>query len=254
MSILESLSLGALQGITEFLPISSSGHLLMLQKFLSFQKEDILVDVVVHGGTFLSILTFYYEDIRRSFKNFKFWGFVLLANLMTALLVFPFKEFFESFFYEKSLLPLAFCFFLTALVLLTSLKSPFKTKKLGLLQALGVGLIQGVCVLPGLSRSGLTICTGLLLGLSRKEASFFSFTVALPALLGAVFFKTAEIEIESFLFVPLFVAFLSSYIIGLIALKFLVKFIEKGKLHIFSVYLFVLGSFLVIKEVMGMWL
>ena len=206
------------------------------------------MDVVVHGGTFFSILTFYYEDIKKSFKNLHFWSLVLLANLMTALLVFPLKEFFESFFYQKSLLPLAFCFLLTAFVLLTSLRSPFKTKKLGLVHALGVGLIQGVCVVPGLSRSGLTICAGLFLGLSRKEASFFSFTVALPALLGVTLLKTTEIQIASFLLVPLLVAFFSSYIIGLIALKFLVNFIEKGKLHIFSVYLFVLASLLITKE------
>ncbi len=251
MSLIESLLLGVLQGLTEFLPVSSSGHLLLLQNFFSSEKENILLDVVAHGGTFLSILTFYYEDIKKSLKDFSFWGFVFLSNVMTALFVLPFQSYLEAFFYQKASYFLALSFFVTALILLTSRKSYLEKKNLTFMHTLSIGLVQGIAVIPGLSRSGLTICTGLFLGLSRKEASFFSFMIALPALLGAVLLQSIQLSSKVFLSWPLLVTFLSSYIVGLIALKFLVRFIEKGKLHIFSVYLFILAGFLIIKNLIN---
>ena len=251
---MESFFLGLLQGLTEFLPVSSSGHLVLFQNLIKTgQKKDILLEVVVHGGTLLSILTFFSQSLKEKFywntKNFHFWKTILIANIATALLVLPLQSFFESFFFKKDLIFLGVCFFLTGVFLWPTRKSKKQIKPITLKKAFLIGCVQGLAVLPGLSRSGLTICTGLSLQMSRKESSFFSFAIAIPALLGALILKSFQVETNVLFSLPILIAFATSYLIGLMALKLLVSFVESNRLHIFSFYLWPLGAYLIIKSI-----
>lgn len=246
MTTIQAIILGAIQGLTEFLPISSSGHLVLGQAILNINQPGNEFEIIVHLGTLFSVIVVFFEDIRTllfSLNTKKTQNFIMLLVIGTlpAIIVgFGFKEFFEEFF--ESLSSVAFALVFTGLILMSSYFIKRQDKKHSLVSAILIGCSQAIAIIPGISRSGMTISTALFLGLSSKEAARFSFLLAIPAISGAGLLTA--LEIGGAFPIPLNVAiagFISSFIIGILALKWLLGWLEQGKFYYFGIYCLVIG-------------
>ena len=246
MTTIQAIILGAIQGLTEFLPISSSGHLVLGQAILNINQPGNEFEIIVHLGTLFSVIVVFFEDIRTllfSLNTKKTQNFIMLLVIGTlpAIIVgFGFKEFFEEFF--ESLSSVAFALVFTGLILMSSYFIKRQDKKHSLISAILIGCSQAIAIIPGISRSGMTISTALFLGLSSKEAARFSFLLAIPAISGAGLLTA--LEIGGAFPIPLNVAiagFISSFIIGILALKWLLGWLEQGKFYYFGIYCLVIG-------------
>ena len=244
---------GLLQGLTEFLPISSSGHLFLLEKFLHFTEDPLSFFLVLHGATALSILLVFFKDLKQlSFSIQKKENQLLILKILTALvpLIFVgllFQSNLEKYGFQEWVVGLGFL--LTGLLLFTP-PSLFKNRQAGELKdlsfpvAFAIGLAQTLAVLPGFSRSGWTIAVGLLLGLKSRAAVSFSFLIALPAIFGSclVFFlQEGGIRIFSG---ELLWAFVTAFISGTLSLLLVLTLVRQRKFYIFGFYLIPLGGYL----------
>ena len=247
-SIFQIIVTAIVQGITEFLPISSSGHLLIARKILSFQTDQAnsFFEVFLHGGTLLSILIFWRNDIAGYYQEFKtgkidFLFYVLIGSIPAALIGLFFKSDIDLYFFNlQNLNYLVINYFILSLILLsTRFIKKSKYNELYLSIVIVIGISQAFAILPGISRSGITITAGLLLGLNSRLATKYSFLLALPIL----FFSFFESLVENFhifynqnLLFPLFVGFTTSFIFGYIAITLLVNMVAKKQLWYFSIY------------------
>ena len=239
---------GIVQGITEFLPISSSGHIVFLEKIAGFSSSNLVqLQIALHLGTLLSIIVYYFKDIKvillDSKNNSQFIAFIIVGTLP---LVFMYLFFYEPVKNIHNNLDLAFDvsswgILITGLILLATKFIEINNKNLTYTIVLIIGVTQCLAILPGISRSGITICSALILGIGSKEAAQFSFFLAIPAILGVgiLNFKDMLVD-ETFLTFPYF-AFITSFIVGYISLRLLIFIIYKGKLWYFSIYCFVVG-------------
>lgn len=246
MSIVDALILGSLQGLTEFLPISSSGHLVLGQAILGIKQPGNEFEILVHLGTLASVLVVFFEDIKSllfsltSKKTQTFILFILIGTLPAVAIGLGFKDMFVSLFENVTAVGGALTF--TGLVLYTSTYSKSKNIEHTYLSSVLIGCAQAVAIIPGVSRSGMTICTALFLGLSAKEAARFSFLLAIPAISGAGLLTAFEMTGANPLPGSVAIAGLvSSFIVGVFALKWLLGWLEKGKFHYFGIYCFVVG-------------
>jgi len=247
MNIIEAIILGIVQGLTEFLPVSSSGHLVVLQSFFkNFSQPGILFDVTLHLGTALAVIIYFRKRVVEIFKNTKLLMLVLLATAVTGVIGVAFKETFEKMFTDVRLVGAAFI--VTALILLFAerVKQGSKTEKeMSWLQALFVGLIQGIAIIPGISRSGSTISAGLFAKLDRKFAAEFSFLLSIPAVLGAALVQTRHLtkadmaNIDPLIYLT---GLIVAAVTGFFCTKLLVKIIQRQKLYFFSIYLLIIGT------------
>ncbi|MBN1897622.1 MAG: undecaprenyl-diphosphate phosphatase [Spirochaetes bacterium] len=244
---------GIIQGLTEFLPVSSSGHLLFFQSLTRFKGPYLLVDVVLHAGTLCVILAYYFNDLKNilfkflpnpfnlNIKEVKLAWLILLANIPTGISGLIIKKYFSSIFNTSSLL--FFTWGLMGILLIVSDKVKSSKKDIFSLTpfyALMIGLAQGIAILPGISRSGITIITGLVLSLKREEAARFSFLISIPALLGSIMMEALDSEMISFSFTTLGFGFIFSFIFGLLGIITLLKLLQKAKFFYFGIYLLVL--------------
>ena len=258
MSALEALLLGLLQGLTEFLPVSSSGHLLMGKAVFGIQTQGVAFEVVVHAATVLSTLTVFRKDIWKllcgcmhSSKPQEFrtsWHFVgmLLLSMLPILVVgLFFKEQIASLFGEGLGLVGAMLFLTAALLLLAHfVKSKGRPMRYG--DAFVIGLSQACAVLPGLSRSGTTIATGLLLGKDRAELAKFSFLMVLVPILGEAFLELWQGDFSAaasgIAVLPLCIGFVGAYVAGLLACSWMIALVKRAKLWGFSIYCALAGA------------
>lgn len=256
MSGLEALILGIIQGIAEFLPISSSGHLVIGRELLGLGATDnIVFETMVHFGTVLSTITILRKEILQLFmKLFKFeWneetqyiGKIFLSMIPVMIVGLFFKEQVKALFGEGILL-VGIMLIVTALLLaLTNFVKFTQRKNIGWGSSFIIGLAQAVAVMPGLSRSGTTIATGLLLGVKKEEVAKFSFLMVLIPILGETFlgivsgdFSTAASGIPTS---SLIIGFLASYTVGCIACKWMIELVKKANLIWFSLYCAVAGT------------
>jgi len=250
MDIIQSLILGAIQGITEFLPVSSSGHLVLFQKIFGFQEPPIFFDTLVHFATLLAVVIFLRKEIFsiakdiKDKKNQKLIALLILATIPIVIVGLLIKENINQVFNSLELLSIAFL--ATAVILLFTkiFRNEQKSlEKLGWINSLFIGVFQALAILPGVSRSGATISAGLFAGLKREDAFKFSFLLAIPAILGAMVLQIFEISPESLIggFAANFIGFITAAIFGFLSLKILERIIVKGKLHYFAIYCFSLG-------------
>jgi undecaprenyl-diphosphatase len=260
MDTLMVLLLGIVQGLTEFLPVSSSGHLILAQTFLGINAEPeggsaMLVEVALHLATGIAVLYVFRRDIANIIRgcfssepairkdNLTYSGWVILATIPAAIVGIFFKDKIEVLFDTSSGNTAAyiasFMLFVTAALLFFSSmkKNDAADGKLTCLKAIAIGLMQAVAITPGISRSGSTIAVALLLGVSRAESGRFSFMLALPAIFGAALLEARHIDsVESVFTLGLLAGFIASLAVGIAALKLLLTFIKKGKLHYFGYY------------------
>lgn len=264
MDLWESFLLGLIQGITEFLPISSSGHLVLGQYFLGLENNGgITYEIVVHFGSLVSIVAFYRNDIGQLIRNtFELLAkpsvlasptklpkeqqlvYLILVSMIPALLVGLFlKSSIESAF-ESPVWVSAMLFVTGTLLLSTKLASPGR-ESLGFKHAVGMGLAQAVAILPGISRSGSTIAIGQHLGLSREDGARFSFLMVIPVIAGAMILELGDIGSSGALVdIPvLLIGFITSAVSGYVALSFLIQVIKRFGIHWFALYCYGLGLF-----------
>ncbi len=260
MNWLEALILGVIQGLTEFLPVSSSGHLEIGSVLLGLEaNENLLFAVVVHLATAFATILVFKTDISLLFVDlFKFkWNdstrFILLL-IVSMIPVFIagvfFKDEIESLF-SGNLLLVGSMLLITGGLLLFAHYRKDGDKPVGFVSALIIGLAQSIAVLPGISRSGATISTALILGVKRDLAARFSFLMVLLPIIGASILQLKDYvenptEHEIGL-IPLMFGFLASFISGLYACRWMIKIVRKGKLTHFAIYCFIVGTIAIIS-------
>lgn len=253
MSLLEAILLGVIQGLTEFLPVSSSGHLELGKAILGIEpNEDVTFTVVVHGATVLStIVVFWREilDLLRGIFTFRldesnhYIGMLLLSSLPVIFIGLFFKEEVESLFNNNVLLVGCMLLFTGALLSFTYY-APKTGGPVTYKTALIIGFSQAIAVMPGISRSGSTIATGLLLGVDKAKVARFSFLMVLIPIMGA----NAKDIIDGGManstvgVVPLIAGFIAAFLAGVLACKWMIAIVSRGKLIYFAIYCFIIGS------------
>jgi undecaprenyl-diphosphatase len=259
MEILEAVILGIVQGIGEFLPISSSGHLVITGELLEMatgtkkdNEEKLLLNVVLHAGTLGSILVVYWKEIWELRVQPRVCVMLVLASIPAAVLGFTMKDYFEQVFATPLIAGVAL--FGTAGLLMLGQrleKSELNYEDLPLKSAFLIGLFQAAALVPGISRSGSTIAGGLMLGLQRKSAAAFSFLMAIPVIGGAVLLELKDVYSgETVVASPtaLIVGGIVSFVVGLACLRWMVSLISKGKLHWFAYYCVTVGTATVVWQ------
>ncbi|MFH1645598.1 MAG: undecaprenyl-diphosphate phosphatase [Candidatus Omnitrophota bacterium] len=252
MSFLHAIIAGIIQGLTEFLPISSSGHLVILHKYFGYNGSYILFDIFLHIGTFFSVLVYFRHDIINLFKSKHVWLlYIFVASLVTFVLGFLFSGMLEKVFGNLKLvgvmLLITASFLFIADYFLEKQNAPkYKPKRLTVFKALVIGLVQALAILPGISRSGSTISAGLVFGMEKRAAVRFSFFLSLPAILGALVFKLKDLSSFSGIGVNVFFGTLVSFSVGFLAISLLLKIVEKARLKIFAFYCLILSILVLI--------
>ena len=254
MNYLEAIILGIIQGLTEFLPVSSSGHLELMKAILgdkSLPEESLTFTVVLHFATALSTLVIFRKEVFEIFKGlFQFkWNEELQFSLKIILSMLPavfiglyFEEELESFFGGQILL-VGFMLIITALLLLFADRAKNTSKNISFFNAFVVGVSQALAILPGISRSGATISTSVLLGVDRTKAARFSFLMVVPLIFGKIAkdVMSGSINFQSEQIGALSVGFIAAFVAGLFACKWMIKIVKKSKLSYFSLYCFIVG-------------
>lgn len=269
MNELQALILGLVQGFTEYLPVSSSGHLELGKIILGPEAEagGLTFDIVVHVATVLSTLVILWREIIWIFAGmFRFNGTmndeqkyvlnILISMIPVGVVGLCFKDYIESLYTNNVIVVVGCCLLVTSVLLaLTHFYTPREKDKISPLHAFIIGVAQACAVLPGLSRSGSTIATGLLLGNSRKNLAQFSFLMVIPPILGEALidFKhmfapsaeyLAEHAAEASAVVPtssLIVGFIAAFISGCVACKWMIALVKKCKLIYFAIYCAIIG-------------
>ncbi len=272
LELLQAILLGIVQGLTEFLPVSSSGHLLLGQYFLGLDPDrfGLPFDVALHMGTLVAVVSFFWRDLlRMAFAFFRSFGHRDLANdpdqrmayliiastVPAALIGFLFEGFFEE--TVRSPWVVVFNFVLIGVLFIVGEVVGTRTRrasKLGFGEAVGIGFAQAAALVPGVSRSGATITLGLFLGLRREEAARFSFLMSVPIIAGAGGLELGEVISEgmdatqSLLFV---VGFLTSAAVGYVTIRFLLNYLTNHSLRAFAFYRFGVAAVVAVLLLLG---
>lgn len=251
MSILLAALLGLVQGLTEFLPVSSSGHLVVFQNWLQEEKTPVAFDLVLHIGTLLPIVWVYRETVLELLKGLisnpmasenRLTWWIVLGSVPTALIGIGFEDVFEQLFHTPKMVAAAF--FVTGSFLFATqyLKAGERDiQQMTWKDALMIGAIQGLAITPGISRSGSTIAIAMLLGLKRDLAAKYSFLLSIPAIVGGFVLKADELTVDMATLPFLGAGFVVSALSGLFALKVLLKLVNSGDFSKFSYYLWTIA-------------
>lgn len=253
MSLLEAFILGILQGLTEFLPVSSSGHIEIAKYLLNVNiKEDLLFTFILHLATVLSIIVVFYKDLREIFvntlikKDISTWSYVLkliISSIPVVIIGLFFEDFVEQFFEGKILLVCMMLLVTAALLYIANVLSKKAYKDISFIDAFIVGISQAIAILPGISRSGATISTGLMLKIKKDEISKFAFLMLIIPVLGKIILDigTGKLVNIDFEVMPLIVGSISAFLSGILACKLVINFVRKSKLIYFSIYCLIIS-------------
>lgn len=265
MNTFEAFVLGAVQGLTEFLPISSSGHLLLLEKIMGISTDSgdlLLLNILLHFGTLAAVFMVYWKRIwnmvKHPIRSELKWLIVATIPAVVAALVVDFSEAFEGRF-------IIWSFYLTSVVLIAGTamnkhrrRNRTLHKQIRWYDAVAMGVMQAVAILPGLSRSGSTISGGVASGLSRKRAADFAFLMSIPAILGSAVLELKDVIFGNTAYtlqlLPTIVGVAAAAIFGLIAIKGFLALIRKISMNVFAVYTFLLGTFLLLNKYVFQWI
>lgn len=272
LSFIQAIILGIFQGIAEFLPISSSGHLAILQTLFGIKEGNLFFTEMLHFGTLISIVVVYFADIYKMVIEFfnlifslikgnkvkklnkyqKLALLIIVGSIPTAIIGLLFEDLFESLY--TSILPIGIAFLVTGVLLWVAEKKAFQNKNIkgmSFFDSLFIGTFQGIAIIPGISRSGSTIVAGLFRGLNKPLATEYSFLLALPATFGAGLLgimKVIKSNSQILIDFPLIIGVLISTIVGILSIKLLVKLLNNNKLHYFSYYLWFIGIITIISQ------
>ena len=247
VTLIEALILAVVQGLTEWLPVSSSGHLVITQTVLGL-NPPLIFDVMLHFGTLIVVLAVFRKDIadiikalvKRDFETDegKLALFIVVGSVPIAIIGFIFHDVIESLF--SNLLAVGLALIITGSVLFFSEKR-IGNRKMGILDSLLIGLAQGVAIIPGISRSGVTVATGLLRKIGKATAFRYSFLLSVPAVIGATVMESKDMVLGNMDMAPLLLGTTISMIVGYGSLKLLQKIVMNEKFHLFAYYCWTVG-------------
>ncbi len=253
MSILVAVILGIVQGLTEFLPVSSSGHLVLLERLFVIKADLIFLNVVLHLGTLLAVVLYYRKRLwgylKKPFQ--KDVGYLALATVPTVIIFLLFKSFIQDSF-SGDYLVIGFLVTATILVIANFIMTKQTAKKVfDYKTALVMGVFQGLAMVPGVSRSGSTITSGVVYGCDKNKVADFSFLMSIPVILASLVFELFELSSTSLSIgvLPLIVGFVFAFVFGLLAIKFMLKIIAKAQFYWFSIYLVILSIILLFVNI-----
>lgn len=260
MQVWEVIVLGIVQGLTEFLPISSSGHLVIMQNLFAIKTDNLVLEVVVHCGTLLSVLVVFGNDIlrlivafgkgmvahpRRAYHSdayFRLTLYLLLGTIPAVIVGLLWKDQIEAIFHSVKLVGITLI--ITGLFLALTQYIRLSNRALNWWQSLTIGIAQAIAILPGISRSGATISAGLLLGLDRQEATRFSFLLSVPAILGALVLNLPDLMTQTAVdmsWISIILGFISAFGVGYLAIRFLLRVVASGRFAYFAPYCLAVG-------------
>lgn len=254
MTLWEALILGLVQGLTEFLPVSSSGHLVLLQRLFGVNEAVLTFDVMVHLGTLLAVITVFRQDISAMIRRpwDKLPRLIIVGVIPTAVIGFVFSDFFAKLFSTGQTLGIGFLVTGAILWLAESIRSRNRSlHSMTYGDAAFIGLMQGLAILPAVSRSGLTIAGALFRGLDRELAARYSFLLSLPAILGASVLEAKDLSIGigvEISLLPLLVGIITASVSGYVAIKFMLRLLASGSIRKFSYYVWILGVLVLVDQ------
>ena len=257
MEFIQAIVLGLIQGLTEFLPVSSSGHLVLFQNLFGIEEATQAFSIFLHVATLIAVFVYYWQDIwaliRRPFQRTT--ALLIAGTIPTVIIALLFNDTFDAIFGKGKFI--GFNFLFTGLILLyadSRHAGRKKIKNMSIFDALVIGTMQGVAILPAVYRSGMTISTCLARGMDRDNAARFSFLLSIPAILGGMVLTikdmiTGEVVLADAMgTAPMVCGFIAAAVSGYLAIRFMVDVIKKGKLKWFSVYVFILGGVLILDQ------
>lgn len=260
MNIFEAMLLGLIQGLTEFLPVSSSGHLVIFQELLKINQPGVTLEVLLHFGTLLSVIWVFGRDFlallsfRRNSEERNFLLMLIAGVAVTGVIGLLFSDYLTELF--KSTLLVGFMLLLTGAVLKLITILPVGTKdknNITFKDALSIGLLQAVAIIPGISRSGSTIAAALWRGLDRQTAVRYSFMLSAPIILGATLLEVREMlsfGFEQELIVNYIAGSVVAFLSGVLAIRVFIKLLAGNKFHYFSYYCFAVGTLVIVVSLM----
>ncbi|HFA50468.1 MAG TPA: undecaprenyl-diphosphate phosphatase [Bacteroidetes bacterium] len=256
--IIKAVILGIIQGLTEFLPVSSSGHLELAKYFLDYKdaaEDSLMMTVVLHFATACATLVILRKEVGRIFKGlFQFkwneeteYSAKIILSMVPAVLVgLLFEEQINALF-DRQIILVSICLIVTGLLLFWADRAKNTDKKVSFANAFFIGISQAIAILPGISRSGATISTSVLLGIDREEAARFSFLMVVPLIFGKIAKDILDGALmEAAHIGPLAIGFLAAFITGMFACKWMIQLVKNSKLVYFSVYCFIVAAFAII--------
>lgn len=270
MHLIQTILMGVVQGLSEFLPISSSAHLVFTSNFYKTFKslemvhtnQEVFLDIMLHLGTLIAVLIYFRKELltvvvalQKGFKtkdysseNFKLGIYILLGTVITVLVSYPLSNIAENLVFKPDIVGLALV--LTGFILLFSenyAKKITKKKPITLKSSILIAIAQGLAAIPGFSRSGLTIATGLMNGIDRTTAAKYSFFLSIPIILGAsLFYPLITIDLKEIItynWLAIIVGTFVSGIVGYLCIKYFMKFLSKFSLSVFGYYCIIMGTF-----------
>ncbi len=253
--ILRAIVLGIVQGLTEFLPVSSSGHIELAKVILGDQsvaKQSMLMTIMLHGATALSTIIIFRNEIIEIFKGLfqfkrneasEFSVKIILSMIPAAIVGLLFEEQMEALF-ERQILLVGLMLFITGGLLLLADRAKNTDKKVGFGHAIIIGISQAIAILPGISRSGATISTSVLLGIDRERAARFSFLMVVPLIFGKIAkdLLSGDLTYSDGQLVPILAGFAAAFVTGLVACTWMIQLVKSSKLSYFSIYCFIVGA------------
>lgn len=242
VSLIEAVVLSIVQGITEWFPISSSGHLALIQSVFGFQNLEF--DVFLHFASILAVILIFWRDIVglldiKNKKNVYYIFLIILAVIPAFLFGVLLRDYIVKSFHSLSFIGLFFIF--SGLVIYSTRFSRGMKSKVGVVESLFIGLMQVFALFPGVSRSGMTISSGLFSGLKKQEAIRFSFLLAIPVILGASLAEAPQVFSSGISYWILIISFIVTFLVSLIIIKLLLRILWSDKFWMFGIYDIVLG-------------
>lgn len=265
MDILKIIILAIVQGLTEFLPVSSSGHLALAEYLLGIESPGVTLEVFLHFGTFMSVLVIFWKDIAKIIIAFfgnvwKVWKYpsvmkenedfamaiyIILSMIPAGIVGVLFEEQIDGFF--DNILMVGIALIVTGTVLFLTQWAQNEKRPLNWWRTILMGIAQAIAVIPGISRSGSTVSTGMFLGMPREKVAKFSFLMALPLIFGATIMKAkAALATEGFIWSGIIIGTVTAFLFGYFAVKWLLRAIIKGRLYMFGFYCLILGFIAII--------
>ncbi len=249
MNIFQAVILGIVQGLAEFMPISSSGHLILFQKLFRITEPTMTFDIILHLATLIPLIVVMWEQIfeliKKPFQKMTF--LIIVATIPAVVAALFFEDFIENMFMSGSFLPIGFI--VTAVFMLYSdgvSTNEKNDKDITFVDALLIGCMQAIAIAPGISRSGSTIAGSLSCKLKRETAAKFSFLMSVPVIVGALVLQgkdiiTGDVVAENVFTLPTLFGFVAAMLTGYISIRFMLKLIKEAKLKYFAYYLFALA-------------
>lgn len=263
-NLIRSIIFGIVEGITEWLPISSTGHLIIIEELIGYISSDAFMemfDVVIQLGAILAVVVIYFKKLNpfdrektqvEKTNTINLWIKVIVACIPAAVMGLLLDDWLDEHLYNSTIVAIALIVYGVAFIVVENMRNRNSVKcknldKMPLKTAVGIGLFQVLALVPGTSRSGSTIIGGLLLGTSRYVATEFTFFLAIPVMLGASLLKLVKFGFPSFYeFVMLIVGMFISFVVSVLAIKFLLSYIKKNNFKIFGYYRIALGIIVLI--------